>query len=436
MYDVFSLPAITFPKDFLWGSATAGHQIEGDNIHSQNWHSEHQKSFWKTDPQHNIRAVSGKACDSYRLYREDVDLLCELGHKAYRMSIEWSRIEPAEGRWDVKAVKHYVDLLELLKQRHIKAFVTLHHFTHPYWFEKKGSFKKKDNLKYVERYLKYILPKIAGYVDGWIVINEFNIWNWMSLPPQEIGAYKFNMLRFHAMGYRMIKSLSSAPVSSAHAYLLPFPYRSNDVLDRLMTDYMDMMMNEFFFHAIRTGELVYPNVDAEYDSEVRGSADYWAVNYYTRFVVNARKADLRGPRFKHKELKMIPMDFYMEEFYPEGLTSCLERLADKPVYITENGTSATDDRFRIVCIALHLSALKDALDRGVDVRGYFHWSLMDNYEWCSFIPQFGLVGVDFKTFKRTPKPSAMFYRDIIRANGFGGTTVSRHLKELPTLQTI
>jgi beta-glucosidase len=130
---------------------------------------------------------------------------------------------------------------------------------------------------------------------------------------------------------------------------------------------------------------------------------------------------------------MIPMRFYLEEMYPEGLISNLERLTDYPVYITENGCAADDDRFRIVYLALHLSALREALDRGVDVRGYFHWSLMDNYEWTSFIPRFGLVGVDRHTFARTPKPSASFYRKVIRDNGFSGETVRRYLDALPTL---
>jgi len=416
----------------LWGSATAGHQIEGDNIHSQVWFDEQQDSFWQDDPERKIKSTSGKACDNYRLYREDVDLLAELGHRGYRMSIEWSRIEPVEGQWDEIAVDHYIDLLSRLNQRGIRVFVTLHHFTHPHWFEKLGGFRKRDNLRYLERYFEYIIPKVSEYVSGWNVINEFNLWGGLN-PTQEAGAYKFNMLRFHALGYHLIKQYSSAPISSAHAFIHWFPRRYHDILDRRMTDLADLVTNEFFFHALRTGELVYPSLDCEYDPQVKGTYDYWAVNYYTRHMVDARQAGLQGPRFKHKELKMIPMDFYLEEMYPEGLVANLERLTDRPVYITENGCSATDDRFRIVYIALHLSALKEAIDRGVDLRGYFYWSLMDNYEWGTFVPRFGLVEVDFHTFQRTPKPSAWFYRDIIQNNGFGGETLKRYLNELPTL---
>lgn len=432
MYDVFSLPAVTFPQGFLWGSATAGHQIEGDNIHSQMWVEEQKESFYLHDPERKFRRPSGKACDHYRLYREDVALLAELGHQAYRMSIEWSRIEPAEGVWDETAVAHYLDLLDHLCQRGIQVFVTLHHFTHPYWFEQAGGFRKRENLRYVERYLEYLLPKISPYVSGWNVINEFNLWGGLA-PNAEAGAYKFNMLRFHALGYHLIKRYSAKPVSSAHAFIHWFPRRYHDTLDRRMTDYADFVTNEFFFHAIRTGELVFPHVDSEFDPDVKGALDFWAVNYYTRHMVDARRAWLEGPRFRHKELKMIPMNFYLEEMYPEGLIANLERLSDYPVYITENGCATTDDRFRIVYLALTLSALAEAIERGVDVRGYFYWSLLDNYEWGSFIPRFGLVDVDFETFARTPKPSAMFYRDIIAQNGLTPQIIQRYLHELPTL---
>jgi beta-glucosidase len=241
------------------------------------------------------------------------------------------------------------------------------------------------------------------------------------------------MLRAHALGYHLIKLHSTAPVSSAHAFIHWFPRRFHDTLDRRMTEFADFTTNEFFFHALRTGELVYPGVDAEFDPEVKGALDCWSVNYYTRHMVDARLADLDGPRFRHKELRMVPMKFYLEEMYPEGLVANLERLRDYPVYITENGCAANDDRFRIVYLALHLSALREAMERGVDVRGYFHWSLLDNYEWTSFIPRFGLVAVDFRTFRRTPKPSAFFYREVIRENGFSGETVRQYLDVLPTL---
>lgn len=432
MYDVFSLPPIRFPEGFLWGSATAGHQIEGDNIHSQAWHNEQQPEFYQEDPDRKVRAPSGKACDHYRLYRDDVELIAALGHRAYRMSIEWSRIEPLEGQWNHQALDHYLDLLHRLVCKGIQVFVTLHHFTHPLWFERLGGFGKADNRRFFERYLAFLVPRISSSVSGWIVINEFNQWGGLTAGPS-IAPLKFNMLRVHALGYHLIKQYSAAPVSSAHAFIHWFPRRFHDTLDRRMTEFADFTTNEFFFHALRTGELVYPNVDAEYDPGVKGAFDFWAVNYYTRHMVDARLAGLDGPRFHHKELRLVPMRFFLEEMYPEGLIACLERLADHPVHITEHGCAADDDRFRIVSLALHLSALQEAIERGVDVRGYFHWSLLDNYEWTSFLPRFGLVAVDFETFRRTPKPSAFFYKAVIENNGFSGATVRRHLDALPTV---
>ena len=145
MYDVFSLPSIAFPKGFLWGSATAGHQVEGDNIYSQRWQLEQQGKF--DEP-------SGRACKHYQLYTSDVDLIRSLGHQVYRFSVEWSRVEPVEGQFNEDALYHYEDLTEKLKQAGIQSFVTLHHFTHPLWFENMGGFCKMENLRYFEKNLK------------------------------------------------------------------------------------------------------------------------------------------------------------------------------------------------------------------------------------------------------------------------------------------
>jgi beta-glucosidase len=419
MYDLFSLPEIRFPDGFIWGSATAGHQVEGDNVHS-NW--------WFLEQQGKHAAKSGKACNHYALYKEDVELIKSLGHRAYRLSVEWSRIEPTEGSFNAEAMEHYVDLLRRLKEAGILTYVTLHHFTHPQWIETKGGLRNLDNLRFFERFVSHVVPRIAPYVDYWCVINEFNLG-----ASEDRIEYKLNMIRYHARGYHVIKQFSKAPVSSAHAFIHYFPFRQHDHLDNLMNDFRDFRDNEFFFHAIRTGEIAFPLKDAQYVPEVKGAIDYWAVNYYTRHMTDGRLSHLEGKRYEHKQLKMIPMDFYLEEMFPEGLTANLERLKDKPVHITENGCSCDDDRFRIVYLALHLSALRDAIDRGVDVRGYLYWSLMDNYEWGSFVPRFGMVHVDFETFKRTPKQSALFYRDVIRENGVTQAIIRKHIKELPSL---
>ena len=412
-----------FPKDFIWGSATAGHQIEGDNIHSSNWKREQEPDFLCEE----TRATSGKACNHYALWREDTALLKELGHKTYRMSIEWSRIEPQEGVFNKEATDHYVRELALLKESGISVFVTLIHFVTPAWFSDLGGYGKVENLKYFERYLEYILPIIAPYVDNWNILNEFN----MGYTPEALKA-KMNAIQFHARGYHVVKQYSKAPVSTAHAFVEYVPKRAHDPFDNKMAGYVDWAINEFFFHAIRTGEIVLPFMDGLYCPEVKDSLDYWAINIYTRTLIDARAAKLSGSRFQHKRLDMVKTGFH-NEMYPEIMISQLSRIQDKPVIITENGCCTDDDRFRIVYLALYLNALREAMDMGVDVRGYLHWSVMDNYEWNSFIPRFGLVGVDYETFRRTPKPSAYFYKEIMEKGGFTQEMLRRYLTEMPSL---
>jgi beta-glucosidase len=423
MYDVFNLPPITFPKGFLWGSSTAAHQIEGNNIHSNFWAREQKGGIWS---QWDIDEPSGLACDHWRLFREDVKLLAQLGHQVYRLSIEWSRLEPAEGQWDKEAVAHYVELLSLLCENNIKPMVTLHHFTHPLWFEERGEFNKDENLPCFYRFVERLVPEIKDYVFSWNIFNEFNRGGYYGSPR------KLKILRAHAQVYRYLKSVSAATVSSAHALSHFFPSRHYDKFDNIMCQFLDHITNEFFFHAIRTGEFIYPDMDAVVVPDLKGAIDYWAINFYTREMVDSRKASCQGSTYPHKFLRLIDKKFYLEEFYPEGLAQSLQRFTDRPVIITENGCSADDDRFRIVFIAQYLSAIHDAIERGVDVDGYIYWSTMDNYEWGSYKPRFGLVSVDRGTFARTPKPSADFFKEVIIQNGLSGKLVSQYLSELPT----
>lgn len=427
MYDVFSLPDFKFPKDFLWGSSTAGHQIEGDNINSHRWAMENAEGFLD-DP---TKAKSGKACNHYNMYQEDIELLSNLGHRAFRMSIEWSRIQPEENVFDEEALNHYLHELTLLKEKGVQIFMTIVHLCHPQWFESKGGFSNINNLPYFEKYLEYLVPKITEFVDNWNVFNEFNL----SIDPERLKL-KFNMLKFHARGYHIIKKYSKAPVSTAHAFVLYHPKRMYDEFDKCMADYYDWAAHKFFLHAIRTGEIVLPFCDATFDSEIKDTVDYWAINIYTRTMIDARRATGIGERYEHKLLKLLPMDFSHEEMYPENLISLLSRIKDKPVYITENGCASHDDRFRIVYLSLYLNALNEAIKMGVDVRGYLYWSLLDNYEWKTFIPRFGLVDVNYENFTRTPKPSAYFYKEIIENNGFSQEILRKYLTELPTREQL
>lgn len=418
MLDVFSLPENKLPEGFLWGAGYAGHQVEGDNIHSD---------LWQKEIDCNFAERSGKACNSYELWHEDVEIAHECGLGAFRTSVEWSRIEPDNGNFSSEALEHYINLFSSLREKGIKVFATLVHFSVPAWFDKLGSFTELENLKYFERYLEYVVPKLAPYVDFWNVINEFNL---------KSRDFKLASMRYHALGYHIIKKYSNAPVSSAHALVQYVPKRAADRWDRTMSDYIDLCDHEFFFHAIRTGELLYPFTKGEYLPELKGTADYWSINTYVRDMIDARCETGFGTRYDFVKMQMIDKPFYLEEFDPECIVANLSRLTDKPIYITENGLSCKDDRFRIAFIAEYITAICEAIRLGADVRGYLYWSLLDNYEWSSYLPTFGLYSVDYETFERRAKPSAAFYKELIQNNAITPELIKKHLTELPTLGQI
>ena len=365
MLGIFSMKdEIRFPKNFVWGSATAGHQIEGDNIHSSNWHREQEEHY--PEP-------SGQACNFWNLWKEDFALLSELEHRMFRMSIEWSRIEPEEGRHDEEALKRYLAMFEELKRRGCRLFLTLHHFSHPQWFQEKGEFRKRENVVFFLRHLEYLVPKIAQYVDLWNIFNEFN--NGDSL---ELYDRKANCLFAHARAAALIRNWSKAPISTAHAMCPYQPHDPEDEFDVARTRIRNWVINDFFYHAIRTGEILFPYRNGEVIDGLKHSCDFWAINYYTRHFVTARTADGNAPRYECHRIRPINRDFYLEEFYPQGLVDGLCRLRDLPIWITENGFCCDDDRLRILYLARHLQAVSEAIERSCDVRGYLYWSLFDN----------------------------------------------------------
>lgn len=426
MYDVLCLPRLEFPKGFLWGSSTSAYQIEGDHTNND---------WYRGGEQGRYKAVCGKACNHYAMYREDVDLIKRLGHQAYRFSIEWSRVETSEGHFDPEATEHYVDLCRRLKEAGIRPWVTLFHFTNPLWFADKGEWNKEENIGCFLRFVEYIVPKIAPYVDGWVPINEYNFYSGAPNQPEDhrrLANYAFNLLLTDAAIYDIIKSYSKGPCASPMAYLALQPMRPADKFDCAMAEYADWVANGWYFHAMRTGELVYPFTDMRYCPQVKGRCDHWAVNMYARDLVDSRRQGCRGGRYHHRALRINQAIEQPWEFSPDELMHNIMRLGDKPVYITENGCNTDDDRFRIVYIALHLAAFRQAVDLGLDLRSYFYWSLMDNYEWGNYDSKFGLVDFDKTTFARTPRPSALFFKDVIQANAVSGEMVRKYLRHLPS----
>lgn len=409
MIDIFAYPDIHFPKDFLWGASTAGAQVEGDC-----------KSFYD-DPETAPKTVLGgmpyafpeKACNSFEMYRDDIALLKEMNLTLYRLSVEWSRIEPEKGVYDTAALDRYLGMLRELQQSGIKVCLTLHHFSHPVWFHRQGSFDNLDNLRDWETYLEYVVPKLAQYVDYWIVINEMNLPFVYDLPQ------RLNLLRYHAVGYHIVKKYSDKPVSSAHSYSPKTPLRGKfDKLDMLMAEYVDFTDNEFFFHAIRTGEIIAPFNDGVFLPELKDSCDFWALNIYVRHMIDGRKREPLSSHYAATTFKPLDTPTHMDEICPDIMVEMLLRAADKPCLITENGIPTDCDDIRIIQISAMLQAIHQSMALGADVFGYSHWSLLDNWEWGDWNQTYGLASVDPDTFARTIKKSGRFYGDLAAENGF------------------
>ena len=356
MLNLHNYPAITFPENFIWGSATAAHQIEGDDIHSINWRDQ---------------TMYPKFCQ--------------------------------------EAVDHYVDLLRRLKEAGIHPFVTISHGSDPAWFWDRGGFADRRALHYFERYVDFIVPILEKDVDFWMTINEINIMERPGCDPFEL---RKNYMICHAKAFRIIRKYSKKPVGAPHAVTAVVPKDPHFEADKAFAAMEDWIFNGFFYHALRTGELVYPHYPAETFPEMKDSFDFWAINYYTRKEVSSRTKSGGATLLTCEQLKLIDKEFYMSSFYPEGLYNELQRLKDRPVYITENGCCCADDRWRIVKLCEDLSAIRDAMDSGVDIRGYLHWSLMDNYEWVSFIPR--LPGCTAKSSNITASPRN-WLRNIFRS---------------------
>lgn len=404
---------LKFPQGFLWGAATSAHQVEGNNYNSDWWEWEQ-----KTQPPSN---QSGIACDQYNRYEEDFDLAKSFNHNAHRLSIEWSRIEPREGEFDPAEIEHYRKVLQSLKDRGFTVMLTLHHFTNPLWLTKKGGWEKGQTIKYFNRYVEKVAGEYKDLVDLWITINEPSIYafgcylsgKW---PPQEKSRWKAfwvlrNMAQAHKQAYNTIHSkIPNAKVGVAHNIISFDAFHHHSVREMLAQWAYDFLENHFFYKL--TGIKHH---------------DFLGINYYFNRYISFN-GEARLPNLVDVEITKKDVSDLGWEIYPEGIFDVLMDLSDYhlPIFITENGLASTNDDRRARFLISYLKEIYHAIQTGVDVRGYFHWSLLDNFEWADgFTPRFGLIEVDYQTLERTPRPSAQIYAEIIQHNG-----IPHHLMRL------
>jgi beta-glucosidase len=405
-----------FPRDFLWGSATAAHQVEGDNRASD---------WWEYEQQGRLPYRSGEACRHYARFERDFDLARDLGQNAHRCSIEWSRIEPAEGQWDDDALAHYREVIAALRARGIEPVVTLHHFTNPAWFLRRGGWARRDSVALFSRYVERVSAALGQSVTWWLTINEPTVYAMEAYvlgewPPCRAGAWRAavtvlrNLARAHVAAYRILhRHRPDARVSFAHSAPVIEPCRHDRLADRLAATTRDAMLNREFFRLI----------GAHPREGHAANLDFVGLNYYTRNVVRSAGLGLgrlvgRACHEPHHGNDGAPGTMGWE-VYPRGLLLTLRRFSryGLPLVITENGIATDDEALRGEYLRQHLACVEQAIGEGLPVAGYFYWSLMDNFEWAhGFAPHFGLAAVDRATQARTLRPAAGVYAEWIRAH--------------------
>jgi len=401
---------INFPRNFLWGAATSAYQVEGGNTNSDWWAWEKDKGL----PQ------SGEACRHYELFREDFDLVKTLNHNCHRLSIEWSRIEPVEGKFSAVEIKHYQDVIVGLRERGIEPLVTLHHFTNPAWFAKLGDWQHKDASIYFLRYVDKIVNALAKDVRYWVTINEPTVHVYYSYifgtwPPGVKSPFKAwwalkNLLSAHVKAYRLIhkvyksQGLKRPMVGFAHNMQDYVPCKNN-LKNRLAV----YIRNKLF------------NLDIIQSFLSKRAIDFIGVNYYSHSLVELKKWGFKNLILDcceggHSTLKKNSMGW---DIYPQGLKHILLGLKafKKPILILENGICTQDDDLRWAFIRDHLKYMHEAISLGANVIGYVHWSLMDNFEWDKgFVPRFGLIEVDYVNYQRKIKESAKKFAEVCLTN--------------------
>jgi beta-glucosidase len=417
---------LEFPKDFFWGAATSSHQVEGGQHNDwSEWEkrnadrlatesvAEMKTDMWRgmnkrekdlrfieqaADPKNYL---SGIACDQWNRYESDFDILKELHLNAYRFSLEWSRIEPEEGRFDEAVIGHYHEMISALRNRDIEPFVTLWHWTLPLWLAEKGGIASSDFPGCFERYATKIAESFGKEIRFFITLNEPEVaashcYLLAVFPPQERSLPKFfrsvrMIISAHNRAYAAIKRACPEALIGIAKHQVAFEAKRKTPINLILKAVSDYVWNRWLLNRLRDTQ------------------DFIGLNVYNRNVI-----DNGFMKNNAERITDFGWEFFPEVIYHEAMD--LKRYG-KPVYVTESGIADIADTMRAEFIPRTLAAVHHAIEDGIDIRGYFYWSLLDNFEWDKgFWPRFGLVHVDFATQKRTVRDSARLYAKIAETN--------------------
>ncbi len=403
---------LKFPAGFLWGVSTSAYQTEGGiECDWSRWEkSEKRIKQLKAENKNPENYICGLACDSYNRVEEDMNLVEQLNCKTYRFTVEWARVEPENGKINMSAIKHYMDLIAELKKKNIEPFLTLNHYTLPVWISDMGGWENKQTIKYYLKFVGTIIKAIGRDVKYWITFNEPQMqigYGYVSgeFPPNVKNLWRANkalknLMQAHKQAYNFIheKLGAGAQASMSHNLIYYAPYKNN-LLNNLAVKLLKYISNRRFIKM------------------AAGYQDFIGLQYYHCYKI---KLKLGGrfliADFVNESQELTDMGW---EIYPQGVYYLLMELKKygKPIFITENGIADANDNRREKFIIDHLKYIHKAIGEGADVRGYLHWSLLDNFEWAhGWDPKFGLYSVDRASFRREARPSAAAYAEICKNN--------------------
>ncbi len=427
-----------FPAGFLWGVSTAAHQVEGG--------SDNQWTAWEQAGHIRSGDCCGKACDWWNNAERDFDLARALGIQSLRLSVEWSRIEPQENTFHSVALQRYRQMIEGLHDRGIQPMVCLHHFTNPRWFEQRGAFLGPDAPQIFERFTRRVVGALGDLCNFWLTFNEPNVYSTLGyvtgeFPPGRKGdipaasRVTSAQARAHVRAYRVIHELQPhAQVGWAQHYVVFQPERGR--FDRWVAGIQSRIFNEGFFQLLENGRYNFPMGLADSPvPEAKGITDFVGLNVYNRFHV-AFDLKSAGQLFGRVYVpKDVPQgDSGVEkpygEAFPGAIRAAVERASrlKKPIYITENGIPDAQDRLRPWLIVNAAKEIHRLIEEGHDIRGYYHWTLTDNFEWAEgWHLRFGLIALNPMTQERTIRPSGRLYSEIIRGNTLTERMVEKYV---------
>ena len=418
----------TLKENLLLGAATAATQIEGGDKNN-NWarFAAEGKIYDKSTPV--------RACDHYNRFREDIDLMAEMGIEIYRFGIEWSRIEPSEGAFDLDVIAHYREEIEYMISRGIRPMLTIHHFTNPLWFEDMGGFTAKRSVDIFMRFAERVVDALGDLVEDYITINEPNVYATNSLfygmwPPEKkslsalVKAFT-NMTACHIKAYEMIhrkrREMGKTPtrVSFANHLRVFAPKKEGNLWHRFSARATEWLFQGAITKAMMTGKCVFPVMHPKGIKQGK-YYDYVGINYYSRSTVSGISDGVREGCDKN-DLGW--------EIYHEGLIELSNKLGKRygaPVFVTENGTCDNSDAFRPLFVYDQLKLISETEN---PIERYYHWSFLDNFEWREGeSARFGLVRVDYETQTRTVNNSGKLYKSIIENKGTTDEAYDEYVK--------